>query len=128
MLFIHPTWDNESERIGKKKCTPLGYALHTVADLLGFLGLLLLFGTAVFLGYRGSAGSFNTSLLWLFVFPFFLGLVGRMLFQFSWFLARRSGFEYDPETSEASWYKDGNRVTYRFGTEDAKKTDGSAEE
>ena len=24
MLFIHPTWDNEGQRIGKRKCTPAG--------------------------------------------------------------------------------------------------------
>gem|GEM_PF-3837790 len=25
MFFVYPMWDNESQRIGKKKCTPLGY-------------------------------------------------------------------------------------------------------
>jgi hypothetical protein len=41
MLFINPMWDNEAERIGKQKCTPLGYALHAISDLIGFIALLL---------------------------------------------------------------------------------------
>jgi hypothetical protein len=32
MLFIHPMWDSETERLGKKACTPTGYALHGLAD------------------------------------------------------------------------------------------------
>ena len=43
-------WDNESERIGKQRCTPLGYALHVVSDLIGFLGLLLLLATGATVG------------------------------------------------------------------------------
>ena len=34
MLFIHPMWDNESQRIGKQKCTPAGYALHVIAEMV----------------------------------------------------------------------------------------------
>ena len=41
MLFIYPMWDNESQRIGKQKCTPKGYNLHVIAELLGFIGLLV---------------------------------------------------------------------------------------
>ena len=42
MLFLHPTWDHESERLGKKRCTPTGSALHVVAEWIGFVGLLAL--------------------------------------------------------------------------------------
>lgn len=41
MLFIHPMWDNESQRIGKRKCTPAVYALHAIAEMIGFAGLLI---------------------------------------------------------------------------------------
>jgi len=37
MLFIYPIWDNESQRIGKQKCTPLGYKLHGTAEGLGLI-------------------------------------------------------------------------------------------
>src|SRR5437867_2170602 len=76
MPFINPMWDNEAERIGKQRCTPLGYALHTISDLLGFVALLLLFGSAAYLGYRGIVGSFRASLLWLFTIPFALAIIG----------------------------------------------------
>src|SRR5688572_13576293 len=33
MPFINPMWDSESERIGKQKCTRLGYALHEIPGL-----------------------------------------------------------------------------------------------
>jgi hypothetical protein len=70
MLFINPMWDNEAERIGKQRCTPLGYALHGISDLLGFVALLLLFGIGAYLGHRGFVGTFRASLLWLFSIPF----------------------------------------------------------
>ncbi len=38
MLFIHPMWDNESERVGMQKCTPLGYRLHHTGEGVGFFG------------------------------------------------------------------------------------------
>ncbi len=43
MLFINPMWDNESQRIGKQKCTPLGYRLHKIF-IYALAGLL--FGLA----------------------------------------------------------------------------------
>jgi hypothetical protein len=32
MLFINPMWNSETERIGKQRCTPLGYALHGISE------------------------------------------------------------------------------------------------
>ena len=76
MLFINPMWDNEVERIGKQRCTRLGYALHTASDLLGFVALLLLVGIGAYLGYRGIIGSFERRLLWFLPPPFALAVVG----------------------------------------------------
>jgi hypothetical protein len=112
MLFIYPMWDHESQRIGKQKCTPFGYALHGIAEMLGFLGLLLLLGTGAYLGYRGITGTFHVSLLWLLAIPFGLGIMGETLYQVSWELAARKGFHYDPNTCEASWTEAGKRLTY----------------
>jgi hypothetical protein len=114
MLFINPIWDNESERIGMQKCTPLGYALRGISDLTGFVGLLLLFATGVYLGYRGVAGTFHASLLWFFAIPFGLAFTGSALFHYSWVLARRKGFRYDHDAREASWIERGERHTYKW--------------
>jgi len=111
MWFIFPMWDNESQRIGKQRCTPTGYALHTIAELLGFIGLLCLLGFTVFLGYRGLTSNFHASLLWLLAIPLGLGFIAETLFQVSWLLASRKGFEYDHRV--ASWIENGKRVTYK---------------
>ena len=114
MLFFHPMWDNESQRIGKRKCTPLGYLLHGIAELLGFLGLLLLLGVCGYLGYKRVNNELHASLFWLLAIPFGLGLVSEAMMQVSWVLAARKGFEYDYEHREATWIEHGRRVTYRW--------------
>ena len=48
-MFINPMWDHEAERIGKKRCSPLGYALHEVSDGIGFLALALLAASGVYI-------------------------------------------------------------------------------
>jgi hypothetical protein len=118
MLFIYPMWDNESQRIGKQKCTPMGYNLHVIAELLGFIGLLLLLGVCVHLGYRASCNSFDKSLYWELTIPFGFAIISRALYHFSWFLASRRGFEYDYDKREASWIENGERVTYRWKSPD----------
>ena len=107
-------WDNESQRLGKQKCTPLGYRLHVIAELLGFIGLLLLFGTIAYLVYRRIVGTFHMPLLLLLVVPFVLGLISEVLYQYSWLLANRKGFRYDYESREASWLEDGKRRVYKW--------------
>ena len=114
MIFINPMWDNESQRIGKQKCTPLGYRLHVIADLLGFIGLLLLLGTGTYLAYRGIAGTFQVFLLWLLAVPVVLRFIGSALYRYSWVLANKKGFRYDCETREASWMEGGQRHTYKW--------------
>ena len=118
MLFICLMWDHESERIGKQKCTPLGYWLHGLADLIGLIGLLLLFGIGAYLACRGLCQSFHASLLWLLAIPFGVGLIGQMLFLFSWSLAYKRSFEYDYEKAEASWVENVERVTYKWKPSD----------
>jgi hypothetical protein len=114
MLFINPMWDSEAQRIGKQKCTPIGYALHGLSDLIGFGALLLLFGTAAYLGYRGVLGTFQASLLWLLAIPFGLAITASVLYRVSWVLARRRGFQYDYESREASWLRNGQRHNYKY--------------
>jgi hypothetical protein len=92
MLFINPMWDNESERIGEQKCTPLGYAVHTLSDLLGFIALLLLLGVGAYLGYRSIAGTFDSRLLCVVTVPFALGLLASALYRYSWMLAHQKDF------------------------------------
>ena len=114
MLFIHPMWDNESQRIGKRLCTPAGYVLHGVAELIGFLGLVLLFVAPFALAWRVLAGTFRTADLWLLAAPFSVGIVSEVLFQISWWMALRRGYHYDAERCEASWLVAGDRRTYKY--------------
>jgi hypothetical protein len=114
MLFIHPMWYHESERIGMRKCTPTGYALHVIAELIGFVGLLLLLVVPVVLVWRGVAGDFHATDLWLLAVPFGPGVISEVLFQYSWRLALKKGFRFDYERSEASWVEAGQRRTYRY--------------
>lgn len=113
MLFIYPMWDSESQRIGKRKCTPLGYTLHGIAELLGFIGLLLLFAVGSYLAYRSYAGTFHSSLFRFMAVPFILGIIGEGLYWYSWRLATKKGFRYDYETREASWTEGGQRRVYK---------------
>lgn len=114
MLFIHPTWDNEGQRIGKRKCTPIGYALHVIAEVMGFAGLLALLAVLGFLAWEWLAAAFRVSLLWLLAPPLGLGVVSEALFQCSWWPALRKGFRYDYELREASWFESGERRTYKY--------------
>lgn len=114
MLFIHPMWDHESQRIGKQKCTPAGYTLHVVAELIGFIGLLLLLATPFILARHLIAGTFRVGMLWLFAAALAVGIVSEVLFQLSWWMAIRRGFHYDYERREASWLEEGERRTYKY--------------
>ncbi|MBI3652206.1 MAG: hypothetical protein HY231_14390 [Acidobacteria bacterium] len=113
MLFIYPMWDNESQRIGKQKCTLTGYMLHCIAEFLGFVGLLLLLGTGMGLVYKGIFHAFDMALLWLLAAPLGLGFISQALYQYSWRLALKKGFHYDYEKGEASWLEEGRRRTYK---------------
>jgi hypothetical protein len=118
MWFINPMWDNEAERIGKLRCTPLGYRLHLVSDLIGLVGLLALIGSVGFLIYRGLIGTFHPGLLWLLAVPVGLGIIGSALFDISWRIARNQGFKYDSESRTASWLEDGKRRTYNYARDE----------
>ena len=108
-MFINPMWDSESQRIGKQKCTPLGYRLHLISDLVGFVALLLLPVTFVYLQVMDVLGRFDPSLRWLYAVPFSIALAGTLLHQYSWRLAARKGFKYDYKTGVATWLEDGRQ-------------------
>jgi hypothetical protein len=114
MLFIHPMWDHESQRIGKQRCTPTGYALHVIAELIGFGGLFILLATCFVLVRRATSGTFGAANFWLLGVAFGVGVVSEVLFQLSWWLALRRGYEYDAERCEASWLDAGERRTYKY--------------
>lgn len=112
MIFIPRIWFSEVERIGKQKCTPVGYALQGVGDLVGFFGLLMLLGTPVYLVYRAIVGSFHWSLLWLLPLPIAVGVAGAVLVSFSWHLADRKQFQYNDERHESTWREKGEQRSF----------------
>jgi len=107
-------WCHEVERIGMQRCTPVGYALQRVGELVRFLGLLVLLGVPVYLAYRAVVGTFNWSLLWLLTLPFVLGIVGSVIVAVSWSLAYRKNFQYDDERCDSSWTEGGEMRKYTF--------------
>jgi hypothetical protein len=109
-MFVNPMWDNESQRIGKQKCSSKAYNLHGISDMIGFLSLLLLIFSLI--SYTFLSSTISTALLVLSIFSAF---IGRMLFSYSWRLVEKKQFEYDYETRTASWVENGERVTYKYG-------------
>ncbi len=97
-MFINPMWQDEVERIGKQRCTPAGYHLRYVADLLGLIGILLLGGVPCYLIYTGIRGSFSWLTLWLLLVPFAVAVAGDILHGYSWHLADVHEFNYDYES------------------------------
>ena len=114
MLFIHPMWDCETERIGKRKCTPIGFALHGIAELTGFIGLLVLAAMGLFLAYRWIAGDFDAGLFWLLLIPIGVGIVSEVMFQFSWWLAMRKNFNFDYDSGTVTWDEDGVQQSFKY--------------
>jgi hypothetical protein len=121
-MFIPRMWSDEVERIGKQRCTPLGYALQVIGDLVGFLGLLMLLGLPVYFAYRKVVGTFTWWLLCLLTAPFVMGVAGRLMVQFSWWMAFRKKFQYDYECRESSWIEAGERRSYTLS--DWEATEG----
>jgi hypothetical protein len=118
MFFFFPMWDNLSQKIGKQKCTPFGFMLHSLASSLGAVGFLLLLVLSLYLGYSLLSGNFHRSLLWLLSAPFGMGLLAQIMYMFSWHLADKRGFEYDYDRREASWLENGTRITYHWSQDD----------
>lgn len=116
-MFLHPMWRSESQRIGKQKCTPLGYALHVCADVLGFSGFLVFFISGAMLLWKAVTGGFRLPQLGMLAIGVGLGIFSEVLYQLSWWLAHRKGFQYDDSRCEASWLEGGERLTYRYAAE-----------
>jgi hypothetical protein len=121
MMFIHPMWADESQRLGKQKCTPTGYVLHVVAELIGLLGLVFLFVVPAVLVWNWFVGTFQPTLWWLFAWPFGVGIFSEVLFQYSWWLALKRGFRYDYKQSEASWVEAGERRRFKYSDDPASR-------
>lgn len=115
-MFFPPIWHSESERIGKQKCTRIGYALHNFADMLGLCGLITFMISLVRLVPGLFFDSPEERRLWLYclLFAIVLGIMADVLRRFSWRLATRKGFQYDHARSEASWIENGERVTWHW--------------
>ncbi|MBU4271106.1 MAG: hypothetical protein KKE86_06370 [Planctomycetes bacterium] len=118
MLFINPMWDSENQRLGLKACKPVGYFLRGLADLIGFVGLILLVGMPIYVVYRSLAHSFSWHLCWFLLIPFGVGIIGQSLCWISWRLATKKQFHYDWETRTARWIEGGHEQVFP----DAKQT------
>jgi hypothetical protein len=111
-LFIYPMWDSENQRLGMKACSPFGYTVRSIADLIGFFGLILLFGILGVLTPRYLRHQFESGDFWLLLVPLVVGLVGRVIFEFGWGLAAKKKFEYDSQTMTVKWIEDGHERVF----------------
>lgn len=127
LMFINPMWDHESQRLGKKRCTPIGFMLHTISDLIGFIALLFMLAISFYLMYTGFRGIASWSSLWLYIIPFAIAIVGNLLHGYSWHLARKRQFEYDYDRCVATWIDEhGKRQSYKYET--AKASDNKLDD
>ena len=114
-MFINPMWDHESQRIGKQRCTPTGYMLHGISDVIGFIAIISLLGIPIYLVYAGIRGQFSWSMLWLPAVPFVIAIVGNILHSYSWHLADKRQFKYDYEKCISTWVDEsGARQSYKY--------------
>jgi hypothetical protein len=100
-------WNSENQRLGMKACTPFGYNVRCIADLIGLFGLIFLFGILGVFTLRYLRHQFELRDLWLLLIPLVVGLVGRVLFEFGRELAAKKKFEYDFQTMTAKWIENG---------------------
>jgi hypothetical protein len=107
-------WDNESQRIGMQKCWPLAYNIHAAGEFIGFVGLLDGLGTIGYMIYIAIFGDFTTSMWFLLLMPFGMGITSEVMVQSSWVMVAKRGFQYDYDKCEASWIQDGKRVSYQY--------------
>lgn len=114
-MFINPMWSSESERIGKYQCTRIGYELHAISDGVGIIATISLLVWPCLPLILAIRGVFEWHVLWTLVFPFALAIIGELLYDYSWRLAKKKQFNYDYESDTASWVDEvGNLRTYRY--------------
>jgi hypothetical protein len=107
MLFFHPMWDSENQRLGMRACTKLGYNLREFGDFIGFCGVFLLLTVPIYLVVRCYSRHFLKHDLWLLLIPFVIGIIGRAFFEIGWRLAAKKQFHYDYDTRRARWIEAG---------------------
>lgn len=118
-MFINPMWSCESQRIGMQRCTPKGYMLHGISDLIGLIAIFLLLGVPIYLAYSAICGQFAAKMLWLFLIPFIVAIAGNLFHSYSWHLADKQQFKYEYEKSLATWVDvSGIEQSYQFRVTD----------
>jgi hypothetical protein len=129
MLFIHPMWDTETQRIGKMRCSSRAYSLHVTAELIGFIGALTLVGFSLWFVGTWLVSTWETPTFWLFVIPLLLGIVSEIGFQYSWIMVNRKEYRYDAEGDLVTWKEGKSEHSYCYKQKPAEQAaDGDADE
>lgn len=128
-MFINPMWQDEVQRIGKQRCTPMGFRLHLLSDLIGFLALILLLAVPCYFTYTAFCGMFRVVTLWMLLLPFVVAIAGNVLHSYSWQLADARQFKYDYEKRVASWHTvSGTIETFDYRERQEKYAEKSCED
>lgn len=114
MLFFHPMWDSEGQRLGMRACTRSGYALRSWGDFLGFCGLILLLVIPIYLAVQFFRHQFSVHDFWFLLTPFAVAVIGRVLFEMGWGLAAKKGYKYDSQTMTVTWIEDGHEKSFAY--------------
>ena len=96
-------WSSENERLGFKRCTPLGYFLVSLAFLMFVTAAVALVAVCFLVVSRGLAARLSLDLLYFFLAPGCLGLAGWICHRVAWFLAQRKQFVYDYQSDKCHW-------------------------
>lgn len=106
-------WCCETERLGMKKCTLLGYTLRSTAPLiLVATGITLIYAPLLMI-MEAIRGRFEWGMSLLFLCPLFFAVTYMLMPVVSSMLLKRREFEFDYETCIASWIdKSGEQRTY----------------
>jgi hypothetical protein len=114
-MFINPMWISESERIGMYQCTRIGYKLHAIADGVGIIATISLLVWPCLPLILAIRGVYDWHVLWTLVVPFTLGIIGKLLYVYSWRLAKKKNFHYDYDSNTAIWVDEiGDWRSYRY--------------
>lgn len=112
MLFFHRMWDSEIERIGFRKCSPAGYQIRHLGELVGFIGLVWFVGALLYLLYTAVTLSFTLASLRLLLWPLALGVLSDILVLISRMAVNRKDFQYNEGERRSSWRVENRLVTY----------------
>ena len=96
-------WSSENERKGFQECTPAGYVIYGIAELILVAFYLSALGVAMYVLSSLVQGLLSARRFALLALPAGLLTAGWLLSKTAWYLAERKGFKYDHKENKCTW-------------------------